>query len=325
MTLPVSGAISFNNINVELGVSGTTQASLGQSSYRTLAGVASGAISMSNFYGKANQFAFTISSNQTNANLRTLAVNAGWNQSTKVVATIGSGVYISSDSTGTPALTISGSFPGGVELINNGYIVGRGGNGGEGGGSYAGNYGTNVFAGSGGTSGGLALSVSSGITITNNGTIGGGGGGGGGGGAAGGQWGKNCWVSSGGGGGGGGRSSVAANSSGGAGGYGQVGGQGSQSGQYGSGGGSGTYASNGSGGSGGYTSVCSSYFCASGGSGGAGGTWGSSGSNGNSSSSCGYGVVATRSGGSGGSAGGAVSGNGYITWAATGTRLGSIS
>lgn len=136
MTLPVSGAISFNNINVELGVSGTTQASLGQSSYRTLAGVASGTISMSNFYGKSNQFAFTISSNQTNANLASLATAAGWNGSSKVVATIASGVYISSNSTGTPALTVNGSFPGGVELINNGYIIGRGGNGGAGGSTY---------------------------------------------------------------------------------------------------------------------------------------------------------------------------------------------
>lgn len=57
MTLPASGPISFNNINVELGVAGTTQASLGQASYRSLAGVASGAISMSNFYGKANTVA----------------------------------------------------------------------------------------------------------------------------------------------------------------------------------------------------------------------------------------------------------------------------
>ena len=132
MTLPVSGAISFNNINVELGVSGTTQASLGQTSYRTLAGVASGAISMSNFYGKANQFAFTISTNQTNANLATLATAAGWNGSSKVVATIASGVYISSNSTGTPALTVSGSFPGGVELVNSGTVVGMGGAGGAG-------------------------------------------------------------------------------------------------------------------------------------------------------------------------------------------------
>jgi len=53
MALQSSGAISFNNINVELGVAGTTQASLGQASFRTLAGVASGEISMSNFYGKS--------------------------------------------------------------------------------------------------------------------------------------------------------------------------------------------------------------------------------------------------------------------------------
>ena len=32
-------------------------------------------------YGKSNQFAFSITSNQTNADLRTLAINAGWNQS----------------------------------------------------------------------------------------------------------------------------------------------------------------------------------------------------------------------------------------------------
>lgn len=54
MTLQSSGAISINNINVELGLSGTTNSSLNQSSFRTLAGVASGTISMSNFYGKSN-------------------------------------------------------------------------------------------------------------------------------------------------------------------------------------------------------------------------------------------------------------------------------
>ena len=54
MALPTSGPISINNINVELGKAGTTQSSLGQTDFRTLAGVAAGAISMSNFYGKAN-------------------------------------------------------------------------------------------------------------------------------------------------------------------------------------------------------------------------------------------------------------------------------
>jgi len=165
MTLPASGAISFNNINVELGVSGTTQASLGQTSYRNLAGVASGAISMSNFYGKSNIFSFSIASNQTNANLRTLAVNAGWNQTSRVAATINSGIYVSSNTTGTPALRVDGSFPNGVTLNNNGAIIGMGGAGGIGGSEYQV---PGVGAGGGG-----ALSVAVPITINNAGTIGG--------------------------------------------------------------------------------------------------------------------------------------------------------
>lgn len=203
MTLPASGAISFNNINVELGVSGTTQASLGQASYRTLAGVASGAISMSNFYGKANAFPFTISTDQTNANLRSLAVAAGWNQSTRVVATINSGVYISSNSTGTPALTINGAFPNGVTLNNAGFIIGMGGAGGGGFNGYGPAY--------PGDAGGLALSVSVATTINNTGTIGGGGGGGGGGPGRY-EYPTGYALTTG---GGGGRSSKAANSAGG--------------------------------------------------------------------------------------------------------------
>ncbi len=171
MTLPVSGPISLNAVNVELGLSGTTSINMNQASVRTLFGVPSGTIRMSDGYGKANQFAFTISSDTTNGNLRTLAVNAGWNQTSKVVATISAGIYVSANSTGTPGLTISGSFPGGVELINNGFIIGMGGNGGNGGGPFAGSP-------SGGGSGGTALSVSTAVSITNNGTVGGGGGGG---------------------------------------------------------------------------------------------------------------------------------------------------
>jgi hypothetical protein len=54
MTLPVSGPISFNDINVELGVAGTTNANINQASYRALAGVPSGTISLSDFYGKSS-------------------------------------------------------------------------------------------------------------------------------------------------------------------------------------------------------------------------------------------------------------------------------
>ena len=300
MTLPVSGAISFNNINVELGVSGTTQASLGQASYRTLAGVASGAISMSNFYGKANQFAFTISTDQTNANLRTLAVSAGWNQSTKVVATIASGVYVYSNSTGTPALTVNGSFPGGVELVNSGTIVGMGGAGGNGS-TYVIPQG--ALPGNPGSGGGTALSVSVAVTITNNGTVAGGGGGGGGGGEAVFSYGKSSvWI--GGGGGGGGRTGLT-NSAAGSAPYSNYHANGYA-------GSAGTVSAAGAGGPGRFVSGYGT-----GTTGGSGGGWGAAGS---------AGVNAVYSeGGSGGAGGGAVTGNSNITWIATGTRLGSIT
>jgi hypothetical protein len=60
MALNSSGPISFGgstvgqSINLELGVSATALASIDSTSFRTLAGVASGQISLSNFYGKSN-------------------------------------------------------------------------------------------------------------------------------------------------------------------------------------------------------------------------------------------------------------------------------
>lgn len=114
----------------------------------------------------ANAFNFTVSSNTSNFNLRSAAVAAGWNQSSALICTINSGVILFSTSTGTPACTINGSFPGGVTLINNGTILGRGGNGGSG------------YRGAG-ASGGLGLLVQSAVSINNANRISGGGGGGG--------------------------------------------------------------------------------------------------------------------------------------------------
>lgn len=310
MALPASGAISLSQVSVELGAGSTSTRSLNDSTTRTLFGVASGQISLSQGYGKANQFAFSISSNQTNANLATLATNAGWNGTSKVVATINSGIYISSNAVGTAALTVSGSFPGGLELTNNGYIVGDGGNGGAGRGSNASGA---PSGGSGGSGGGLALSVSSAISINNaSGTIGGGGGGGGGGGN--GYWFFYAPYSGGGGGGGGGRSGTT-NSSGGSGGV-----KGTSAGGNGSSGGAGTTSSAGGGGSGGGSSPYR------GGNGGGGGSWGASGSSGaGGQNGTGGGSGSPGSGLGGGGGGAAVSGNGNITWLSTGTRLGAIS
>lgn len=248
--------------------------------------------------GGPPDFVYDIVSNQTNVDLRTLLVNAGWDQSAKAKVTIGSGVYISSNSTGTPAMTVSGSFPGGIELTNNGFINGMGGAGGQGG--------PNPFVsndnGQPGFAGGTALSVSAPITITNNGTIAGGGGGGGGGA----RGTDSCGLGAGGG-GGGGRSSYAANSAGGA-----VG----TTNFNGSAGGAGTFSAPGGGGSWSWTGNMGG----KGGVGGSGGQWGASGSSGS-------GPVQSSgtSPGAGGAGGAAVTGNSNITWVATGTRNGSIS
>lgn len=278
MTINSSGPVSLGgttagqSIGVELGGTGTTQISLNDSSVRTLADVPSGAITMpTNFYGKSNTFSFSFSGG-TNVNLRAAAVSAGWNQSAAVIAT-NTGNVISS-STSTAALIVDGSFPNGVTLINNGNIVGKGGNGGIGGLAPS-------SRGGNGTAGGTGLSVSVAVSINNTSNIAGGGGGGGGGG---GRF-SEGWY--GGGGGGGAGFGTGASAYGGA--------------------GNGTLTSPGAGG------VSASPLDY----GGSGGGWGATGSSGNASFS-GF-------QGSGGAAGAAVTGNGNITWIATGNRYGPVS
>lgn len=143
-------------------------------------------------------FVKTISTNQQELNLATWALANGWDGSAYAEITVGSGVYVWSDNTATPALA-TGSFPAGLKIINNGYIMGRGGNGG------GGSVGSNTYIAA--QAGGDAISLGTSCSIDNtNGYIGGGGGGGGGsvysftvalsgGGGAGGGAGGRCYVS----------------------------------------------------------------------------------------------------------------------------------
>jgi hypothetical protein len=201
-TGPISlgGNITGQSIGLELGGTGTTTISLNDVNVRALAEVPTGEITMpDNFYGKPSVFTPTIATTQQQLDLRTWALANGWNGTAELIVTIGSNAYIWSDNVSIPALTISGSFPGGVTLINNGFIMGKGGRGG--------------YYQVGAQAGGPAISLGANVTINNtNGSayIGGGGGGGGAGGRA-----NDGGGSGGGGGAGGGQGGNAGNANGG--------------------------------------------------------------------------------------------------------------
>lgn len=59
MALPTSGPLSLGAVNIELGLSRTTLIKMGQSIVRTLAGVASGTIKLSQLRGKGTPIAGT--------------------------------------------------------------------------------------------------------------------------------------------------------------------------------------------------------------------------------------------------------------------------
>jgi hypothetical protein len=196
MAIPASGQIAFaGTIGVELGRSSTATISMSESVVYGLAGTSAGAqVSFSTFYGKANTYTFnqTISSDTTNYNLKSAAIAAGWNGTTKLAATvtINSGVFVYSNSTGSYAFDTGSTFPSGstLALVNNGTIIGKGGDGGNGGGgtAYTGNetYPAAQSVGGNGGAAGPAFIAQYAINVTNNGAINGGGGGGGGGGCA---------------------------------------------------------------------------------------------------------------------------------------------
>jgi hypothetical protein len=330
MPLPQAGnSISLNQVNVELGLTATAQISLNDAAVRSLFGKASGAISMSDGFGKSAGFSLTktITTNTLNYNLLSDMVANGYTNGNgyTVNLTIASNVYVWSDSStpgfDTGAITGTGT----ITLTNNGFIIGKGGKG-----SGQGSSGPQLN----GTAGSAAMNIQRNITIVNNSYIAGGGGGGG------------CNVNfAGGGGGAGGGAGGDIQAAGGAGGaVGSTGANGVQSFYYpGSGGGGGRILP-GVGGAGGVADINVNNGGRGGGAGGGGGggldknniyPGGSGGSAGN----VGQGQLGAAAGGGGwGASGGAaqpslpgaggkcINLNGYTaTFTVTGTRYGAIS
>jgi hypothetical protein len=134
-------------------------------------------------------FETSITTSVANYNLRTAALAGGWDGNSIIYATVtvAAGVYIWTDSTALAAFSTGTSWPDNskIDIINNGYIIGKGGTGGR----------YDI-----GLPGGPAMSINYPVTITNNSSVSGGyiaGGGGGGGG-------NNFYYHNGGGGAGGG-------------------------------------------------------------------------------------------------------------------------
>jgi hypothetical protein len=169
MPLPTTGPLSLSAVNTELGRPATATISLGEAAVRALAGVPSGPIGKANLRGKSAQFSHTISAHQLHLNLRNYLLGQGWDGAAAARVTIAPGIYIWSDNTATPALDMGGAFPGGLTLTNNGFIMGKGGDGGY----TQGDRVTYVAP----TPGGPAIALTGPISIDNaGGYIGGGGG-----------------------------------------------------------------------------------------------------------------------------------------------------
>lgn len=176
--ISLAGTTAGQSIQIELGGNGSTRTSLNDTNVRTLAGVSSGQITMpTNFWGKSNrvQANISITTNTDGLNLVPNNIPGYVAGKTDIVVTINSGVYVwQSSSSSLPTALWVGFFATGdtIKIINYGYIIGLGGNGGNG---------LIAFANSStpGQNGRNAIFVGTSCTIDNQGYIAGGGGGGG--------------------------------------------------------------------------------------------------------------------------------------------------
>ena len=164
----VNGVASFTNLSID---------EAGE--YALSASASGGLVNVTSSFFDIGLYTLTIKTQATNYNVRT-AFLAKYTSFPSVAytlrVTVNSGIVVLSTSTSTPAMTWDPSWTGTptFTLINNGYIVAKGGNAG---------IGSNTGNGSDGTAAGNALELSGRtVSITNvSGSIWGGGGGGGGG------------------------------------------------------------------------------------------------------------------------------------------------
>ena len=195
--ISLGGLVTGESVNLELGVAAGTAISM-PGSVRTLTGISSGPITLpTNFYGKSFRVSLSVTFSTDTVNASVSMTTAGLSGyvagKTDLTITVNSGVNLWSNATASPALSIGGGTSGDtVTLVNNGNILGRGGDGLGG-----------TIAANGVNSGGKALvfniPATAAVYINNLGYIAGGGGGGafasfgasGGGGAGGGRGGGN--------------------------------------------------------------------------------------------------------------------------------------
>ena len=170
MPMPLSGQISLGDARTELVYAPTQQISLNDTDVRTLFARASGENQLYYGYGKTFRKALSVSipSNQVNHIVCFSNLTGYVAGKTDVTITIAAGVYVYSTSTAVAGLTISCTQAGDTCILNNnGYIMGMGGNGGDG-----------PTATKQGKPGGTALKLGCPTIVNNFSYIAGGGGGG---------------------------------------------------------------------------------------------------------------------------------------------------
>lgn len=175
--ISLGGSTAGQSVNLELGQSATAQISFNDANVRTLTGTTAGTalIMPTNFYGKSSRAtaSYTFSASTANASLNVTSLSGYSAGKTDITITINSGIYLYSTTFGTAGLTLTGGTTGDtITLVNNGYIMGLGGNGDI--------YNSSNALTTAATAGSLALSLGFNTTVTNtSGYIGGGGGAGG--------------------------------------------------------------------------------------------------------------------------------------------------